>query len=111
MSQQTLIRTGESQGIPRRPNLERVRRIKAALREALSLSQDTTVTVTELACLEEGCAPVETVIGLLRPGASQLQYKLHKPTDTVDAEDLAQVCTAWGFYVQIPVLAPLLQEN
>ena len=63
---------------PRRPNLERVRRIKAALREALSLSHDTTVTVTELACLEAGCAPIETVVGLLRPDAPQLQYKLHK---------------------------------
>ena len=95
----------------RRPNLERVRRIKKALREALSLSDDTTVTVTELACLEEGCAPVETVIGLLRPDAPQLQCKLHKPMDAVDATDLFQVCTAWGFDVSIPVLAPLLQEN
>ena len=95
----------------RRPNLERVRRIKKALREALSLSDDMTVTVTELACLEEGCAPVETVIGLLRPDAPQLQCKLHKPMDAVDATDLFQVCTAWGFDVSIPVLAPLLQEN
>ena len=96
---------------PRRPNLERVRRIKEALREALSLSHDTTVTVTELACLEEGCAPIETAIGLLRPNAQQLQYKLHKPTDAIDAEDLVQVCTEWGFDVQIAVLTQLLQEN
>ncbi len=96
---------------PRRPNLERVRRIKEVLREALSLSHDTTVTVTELACLEEGCAPIETVVGLLRPDAPQLQYKLHKPTDAVDAADLAQVCKAWGFDVQIPILVPPLQEN
>ena len=96
---------------PRRPNLERARRIKKVLREALSLPDDVTVTVTELACLEEGCAPVETVIGLLRPDAPQLQCKLHKPMDTVDATDLFQVCTAWGFDVSIPVLAPLLQEN
>ena len=96
---------------PRRPNLERVRCIKNALRETLSLSDDMTVTVTELACLEEGCAPVETVIGLLRPDAPQLQCKLHKPMDAVDAADLAQVCAAWGFDVEIPVLAPLLQET
>ena len=96
---------------PRRPNLERVRRIKTALREALSLSDDTTVTVAELACLEEGCAPIETVIGLLRPDAPQLQHKLHKPVDAVDAQDLVQVCTAWGFDAKIPVLAPLLEEN
>ena len=96
---------------PRRPNLERARRIKKALREALSLSDDTTVTVTELACLEEDCAPVETVIGLLRLNEPQLQSKLHKPMDAVDANDLSQVCTEWGFDVKIPVLAPLLQEN
>ncbi len=96
---------------PRRPNLERARRIKMALREALSLSDDVTVTVTELACLEEDCAPVETVIGLLRPDAPQLQRKLHKPMDAVDAEDLGQICTAWGFDVEIPALAPLLQED
>ena len=96
---------------PRRPNLERARRIKKALREALNLPGDVTVTVPELACLEEGCAPVETVIGLLRPDAPQLQCKLHKPMDVVDAKDLFQVCTAWGFDVKIPVLAPLLQEN
>ena len=96
---------------PRRPNLERVRRIKEALREALNLSNDTTVTVTELACLEEGCAPIETAIGLLRPNAQPLQCKLHKPTDAVDAKDLVQVCTEWGFDVQIAVLAPPPQEN
>ncbi|MYA21419.1 MAG: nitrate reductase [Gemmatimonadetes bacterium] len=92
---------------PRHPNLERARRIKKALREALGLSDDMTVTVTELACLEEGCAPVETVIGLLRPDAPQLQCKLHKPVDAVDAKDLVQVCTAWGFDVPIAVLEPL----
>ncbi len=69
-----------------------------------------TVTVTELACLEEGCPPVETAIGVLRPDAPQLQCKLHKPMDAVDAGDLAQVCTAWGFDVEIPALAPLKEE-
>ena len=96
---------------PRRPNRERIRQIKEALRATLSLPDDTTVTVTELACLEEGCAPIETVVALLRPDAPSLQYKLHKPTDAVDAEDLVQVCTAWGFDVQIPMLVPLSQEN
>ncbi len=96
---------------PRYPNLEGSRRIKQALREALSLSDDVAVTVTELACLEEGCDPIETVIGLLRPDAPQLQFKLHKPMDAVDAKDLLQVCTAWGFDVQMSVLETPLQED
>ena len=86
----------------RRPDLERVRQIKETLREALSLSEDATVTVTELACLEEGCAPIETVIGLLRPDAPQLQHKLHKPTGAIDAHDLSEVCKAWGLDAHIP---------
>ena len=81
------------------------------MREALNLSDDMTVTVTELACLEEGCGPVETAIGVLRPDAPQLQCKLHKPMDTVDAADLVQVCAAWGFDVEIPAFAPPLKEE
>ncbi len=86
----------------RRPNLEQVRRIKETLREALSLSEDATVTVTELACLEEGCAPIETVIGLLRPDTPQLQHKLDKPVESIDAHDLSEVCKAWGNDAHIP---------
>ena len=85
-----------------RPDRERVRRIKETLREALSLSEDDTVTVTELACLEEDCPPIETVIGLLRPNAPQLQHKFHKPTASIDAHDLSEVCKAWGFDAHIP---------
>ena len=96
---------------PRRPNRERVRQIKAALRAALSLPDDTTVTVTELACLEEGCPPIETVVALLRPGAPALKHKLHKAADTVDAEDLANACKSWGFDVQDSTLRPLLKEH
>jgi hypothetical protein len=85
--------------------------MKEALRAALSLPDDTTVTVTELACLEEGCAPIETVVALLRPDAPPLQHKLHKPTDAVEAEDLVQVCKAWGFEVKMSIFISLLQEN
>ena len=96
---------------PRRPNPDRLRHIKEALRAALSLPDDATVTVTELACLEEDCAPIETVIGLLRPDAPQLQHKLHKPVDAVDARDLVQVCKAWGFDVRTAAFPPFTREN
>ena len=96
---------------PSHLNLERGRRIKVALCEALNLSHDTAVTVTEFACLEEGCVPIDTAIGLLRPNAKPLQCKLHKPTDAVDAEDLVQVCKERGFDVRIAVPAPPPQEK
>ena len=98
-------------GSSKKPNLQTVRRIKRTLHEALSLSEEATITITELACLEEDCAPIETVFGLLRPGVPQLQHKLHKPTDGVDAQDLMEVCAAWGFRVALTDLALLDKEN
>ena len=95
----------------KKPNLETIRLIKRTLREALDLSEDATVTVAELTCLEEGCAPVETVVGLLRPDAPQLQHKLHKATDAVDAKDLTEVCAAWGFDIQIAAIPSLAKQN
>ena len=70
----------------KRPNLQVVRRLKLALRDVLGLSEDALITVTQLACLEEDCAPLETVFGLLRSGSPQLQHKIHKETEAVDAE-------------------------
>ena len=96
---------------PRRTNLDQVRLIKKMVRETLGLSEDVTITVTELACLEEDCAPVETVIGLLRPDAPQLQAKLHKPMDTVNAKDVNQVCATWGFDPGSPVQSSTLEEE
>ena len=95
----------------KRPSLETIRRIKRALREALDLPEDAMLTVTELACLEEGCAPVETVIGLLRRDAPQLQHKLHKPTEAVDAVDLVQVCKAWGLDIPTTAFTAFLDQE
>ena len=95
----------------KKPNLETIRLIKRTLREALELPEEATVTVAELACLEEGCAPVETVVGLLRPDSPQLQHKLHKATEAVDAQDLTEVCAAWGFDIQIAPLSSIAKEN
>ena len=70
-----------------------------------------TVMVTELVCPEQGCAPVETVVALLRPDAPPVQHKMPKSTEAVDAEDLVEVCKTWGFDAPLPVLTTLLQEN
>ncbi len=95
----------------KKPSLQTVRRIKASLRQALALDDDAIITVTQLACLEEDCAPLETVIGLLRPGMPQLQHKIHKPTDTITPNDLVDVAEAWGYNVENPLLHRLFKEN
>ena len=94
----------------KRPSLAAVRRIKQVLGETLNLPEDAILTVTQLACLEEGCAPLETVIGLLRSGAPQLQHKVHKPTEDVDAADLLEACQSWGFPAEISTLESKFKE-
>ena len=88
----------------RRSNLEEVRRIKKTLREALQLPEDAILTVSELACMEEECPPFETVVGLLRSNAPQLQYKIHKSMKDIDAQDLISLCSEWGFDVHISII-------
>ncbi len=44
-------------------------RLRGWVRAALDLSDDDVVTVTQLTCRDAGCAPVETVLTVLHPGA------------------------------------------
>ena len=94
----------------KRPSLVSVRRIKRVLSNALQLPESALITVTQLACLEQACAPLETVIGLLRAGLPPLQHKVHKATDDVDAEDLVQTCKAWDFEVPLASIERFMKE-
>lgn len=44
-------------------------RLRGWVRCALDLSDDVVVQVSQLRCRDEGCAPLETVLAVLRPGA------------------------------------------
>lgn len=62
----------------------RKREIKAWVGEALGLSEAVTIMVTELACREPGCPPVETVIAVLDEPKNIRQFKLHRPVMELD---------------------------
>ncbi len=95
----------------KRPSLARIRSIKRGLRTVLDLPEEAMITVTQLACLEQGCAPLETVVGLLRAGEPQLQCKIHKATDDLVPADLVQVCVAWGFKASASDFEPFFTSN
>ena len=78
-------------------DLTKVRKIKEALGESLSIQNNATITVTELTCLEEGCPPVETVVALLKAGSDPLQHKIHKPAAEFKAADLTEIAIRWGY--------------
>ena len=95
----------------RKPNLDKIRHIKQVLRDALDLPEDATITLTELACMEEDCPPVETVFGLLRSDVPQLQHKVPKTTEEVDADDLLEICKAWGFGPPADAFESFVNDN
>ena len=93
-----------------KPDRQRLRWLKESLQLALGLSGDEVITVSELNCLEEGCAPLEIVVGLLRGDGSQLQHKLHKPLAEVTDADLLLICRTWGLR-PLEEIQPFLKES
>jgi len=61
-------------------------RVKALVNDLVG-TEDITVFVTELACTEPGCPPIETVIALLGADGN-VQYKIHKPAAEVSIDDV-----------------------
>lgn len=78
---------------PRSPRFStRANEIKAQVALQLQLPEDATIMVTELACLEEGCPPVETVIAVFQPATPKLQFKLHRSMAEITSEDIQELC-------------------
>lgn len=67
--------------------LEVASRLRGWVRAVLDLPAGDVVTVTQLACRDSSCAPVETVLAVLRPGAP-LSRTVPLPADKLCADDV-----------------------
>ena len=67
---------------------ERLQKIKAWTRSVHDLSDGVTISVAEIACRDEGCPDIETVIGIMRPGERIEMVRIHKPLAEVSIDDL-----------------------
>jgi hypothetical protein len=68
-------------------DITRREQMKELIREHFGLNEDCTVTLVELRCTEEGCPPLETVIGILS-AEGQRQYKIHKSLNELEEADI-----------------------
>ena len=68
---------------------EAARRIKGWAREIFDPEGAATILVSELACSEPGCPPVETVVALLRGPGDTVKYTIHRPSAEITRDDLA----------------------
>jgi hypothetical protein len=74
----------------------RTTEIKAWTAEALGLTNDVAVMVTELRCTEPGCPPLETVVAVMDGNGPARQYKIHKPLADVTREDIHAISVHAG---------------
>jgi hypothetical protein len=76
-------------GPQRRPPSDPVRiaEIRTWVSEVVSSAPGTTILITELACAEAGCPPVETAIGILAQGKSSV-VTVHRPIADVRRTDV-----------------------
>lgn len=59
-------------------------------RAVLGVGEETTVSISEIACGDPACGGAETVVLVMRPGRRTEAAKLMKPLSTVTDEDLAE---------------------
>lgn len=64
--------------------------IKAWVRQVLDLPENTPVSVVELACRDEGCPDIETVIGIMEPGKPIRTVRVHLPMAEIGSEEIAK---------------------
>lgn len=64
--------------------------IKGWVREILVLPDETPITVSELACRDEGCPDIETVVGILEPGKPITTIRVHCAMSEVTKEHLTE---------------------
>lgn len=79
---------------PRRALPERTRLIKAWVRDLYGLDEDVVVSLTELACREDGCPDIETIVGIMRPGRKIETLRVHKAIDAVTRCDIEAAAQA-----------------
>ncbi|WP_394689502.1 nitrate reductase [Hoeflea sp.] len=64
--------------------------IKSWVRQLLDLPEETPVSVVELACRDDGCPDIETVIGIMEPGKPIRTVRVHLPMAEIDRDSIAK---------------------
>lgn len=78
----------------KREDVFRTQYIKQQVSEALGLNENATVLVTELACEDEDCPDVETVVAVLQAGQPKLQVKVDFGIDVLSDEQVQDLCVS-----------------
>jgi hypothetical protein len=68
---------------------EKIQQIKTWAYQILAVDAETLISISQLACREPGCPPIETVITVMTHPVQQ--YKLHKAANDIQEADLYEL--------------------
>ena len=71
----------------KRPDASAIRKLKAFISERFKLTETTTLSIAELRCHEQGCAPIETVITARFDDGSLKNWKIEKTIQEIIPSD------------------------
>jgi hypothetical protein len=72
----------------RRPS-SRATTVKTWVSAHLALTPEDVVSIAELACRDDGCPDVETVVTVLRASGGSATWRIEKPLEAVTQADVA----------------------
>ena len=66
----------------------RIAEIRALVVKQLGLDDEATVMISEWACTEMGCPPIETIVAILCPDKPARKFKIHKAIGDIKDDEL-----------------------
>jgi hypothetical protein len=84
-------------------HLRALEQVRVWTRESLNLAEDDTVLVSEVACAQPGCPPLETVVTFWTGGVERHWFKVFKPVAEVVFDDLPPAWLKDALYAADPV--------
>lgn len=73
---------------------EQIEQLKAWVHEALDIPGDIPISISQLACHEPDCPPIETVIAIMTHPPQQ--YKLHQAVHEIGKQDVDALYKSLG---------------
>lgn len=73
---------------------EQIERLKAWVYEGFAIPADIPVSISQLACHEPGCPPIETVIAIMTHPPQQ--HKLHRAVHEIAKQDVDALSKSLG---------------
>jgi len=68
---------------------EQVKQLKSWVYQILNIDSNIPISISQLACKESGCPPIETVIAIMTQPVQQ--YKVHKAVNEINAADIGSL--------------------